>query len=236
MGDLIYLTGPTRSGKSARAVEIAKGWGENVVFVATYGPTRRRRDGRAGAPASRRTAGDLAHARGPQRRRRGLAELSPAPSGVILDSVVIWTAARFERADDGDPGRMARPDANLARGAYPVLVVGDEIGWAPVPMDASLRRFRDLVGLLGQASRGRRRKLGWSSPAARCGSNSGGVRRILDPLRVLLAPVQIFGFSSHFWMKFHDWRWPLCGSVQAEQSLRVKPFLSANTLYGPGHS
>ena len=36
MADLIFLTGPTRSGKSRRAVEIAQAWGEGVVFIATY--------------------------------------------------------------------------------------------------------------------------------------------------------------------------------------------------------
>jgi len=36
MSELIFLTGPVRSGKSRRAVEFARGWGESVVFVATY--------------------------------------------------------------------------------------------------------------------------------------------------------------------------------------------------------
>ena len=36
MADIIFITGPTRSGKSRRAVEIAQGWGDDVVFVATY--------------------------------------------------------------------------------------------------------------------------------------------------------------------------------------------------------
>lgn len=38
MSQLIYLTGPVRSGKSRRAVELARAWGDHVVFVATYRP------------------------------------------------------------------------------------------------------------------------------------------------------------------------------------------------------
>lgn len=38
MGKLIFLTGPVRSGKSRRAVELAQAWGDGVVFVATYRP------------------------------------------------------------------------------------------------------------------------------------------------------------------------------------------------------
>ncbi|NJL08766.1 MAG: bifunctional adenosylcobinamide kinase/adenosylcobinamide-phosphate guanylyltransferase, partial [Methylacidiphilales bacterium] len=36
MGHLTFLTGPVRSGKSRRAVEIARNWGDGVVVVATY--------------------------------------------------------------------------------------------------------------------------------------------------------------------------------------------------------
>jgi len=36
MAEIIFVTGPTRSGKSRRAVEIARAWGDEVVFIATY--------------------------------------------------------------------------------------------------------------------------------------------------------------------------------------------------------
>ena len=62
MADLIFLTGPVRSGKSRRAVEIAQGWGDGVVFVATYRSdtsdgemTERVRRHRAERPAAWRT-------------------------------------------------------------------------------------------------------------------------------------------------------------------------------------
>jgi adenosyl cobinamide kinase/adenosyl cobinamide phosphate guanylyltransferase len=153
MGDLIYLTGPVRSGKSARAVEIARGWGAGVLFVATYAVdpedaemADRVRRHQAERPAAWRTL------EAPQDTAGALAEVSPPPAGVILDSLVIWTAARFERPD-ADIAREWRDLLETLRAApYPAIVVGDEIGWSPVPMDASLRRFRDLVGTLGQAT------------------------------------------------------------------------------------
>jgi adenosyl cobinamide kinase/adenosyl cobinamide phosphate guanylyltransferase len=36
MGELTFITGPVRSGKSQRAVELATRWGSDTVFVATY--------------------------------------------------------------------------------------------------------------------------------------------------------------------------------------------------------
>ena len=151
MGDLIFLTGPVRSGKSRRAVEIAAGWGEGVVFVATYQAdpadaemADRLRRHRAERPAGWRTL------EAPANIAAALAVLDPPANGVVLDSIVLWAASRFE--DDDETVLQGWSDLLAALRALPcpVVIVGDEIGWSPVPMEASLRRFRDLVGWLGQ--------------------------------------------------------------------------------------
>lgn len=150
MGRLIYLTGPVRSGKSRRAVELAQAWGEDVVFVATYRPAttdpemdERVRHHRAERPAWRTLEA-------PTDPAAALAALRPAPSGVVLDCLTLWTSDRFSASDGAV---VATWDAQLAafRGApWPVIVVGNEIGWSPVPAEPALRRFRDLAGTLGQ--------------------------------------------------------------------------------------
>jgi adenosyl cobinamide kinase/adenosyl cobinamide phosphate guanylyltransferase len=153
MGDLIYLTGPVRSGKSARAVDIAKGFGDDVVFVATWRAdpeddemAERVRKHRAERPESWRTL------EAPDRIEAALGALDPPPAGVIIDSLVVWTAARFARPDADILEEWRALLKNLRSAPWPTLIVGDEIGWSPVPMDADLRRFRDLVGLLAQAT------------------------------------------------------------------------------------
>jgi adenosyl cobinamide kinase/adenosyl cobinamide phosphate guanylyltransferase len=153
MGDLIYLTGPVRSGKSARAVEIAKGWGDDVVFVATWRAdpgdlemAERVRKHRAERPERWRTL------EAPEGIAGALAKLAPPPAGVIVDSIVVWTAARFSRPDAEILDEWRALLNSLRAAPYPALIVGDEIGWSPVPMEADLRRFRDLVGLLAQAT------------------------------------------------------------------------------------
>ena len=153
MGELVFLTGPVRSGKSRRAVQIAGDWGDGVVFAATYRAdladpemAERVRRHRAERPACWRTLeapDDLAGA---------LAALDPPPSGVLLDSIVLWAAARFDRDDQAILGEWSALLAALRASPWPAVIVGDEIGWSPVPMDAGLRRFRDLVGWLGQRS------------------------------------------------------------------------------------
>ncbi len=155
MGDLVFLTGPVRSGKSRRAVEIAGAWGDAVVFVASYRAdpadaemAERVRRHQAERPLSWRTL------EAPADVAAALAGLDPAPSGVVLDSIVLWAAARFGRDDAAVLQDWSALLTALRAAPWPSVVVGDEIGWSPVPMEASLRRFRDLAGWLGQRTAG----------------------------------------------------------------------------------
>jgi adenosylcobinamide kinase / adenosylcobinamide-phosphate guanylyltransferase len=156
MAELIFLTGPARSGKSRRAVELAHAWGDDVVFVATYRSdpadaemAERVRLHRAERKATWRTLeapGDIVQA---------LADLRPAPSGAVIDSLVLWLADRFDQDDASLVSAWERQLDGFRAAPHPVVVVGDEVGWGPVPMDKALRRFRDLAGLLGQRTAAR---------------------------------------------------------------------------------
>ena len=157
MGELIFLTGPVRSGKSGRAVDIAARYGEDVAFVATYKPDPA--DGEMAARVERHRA---ERPRGwrtleaPDCIAAALAALDPAPSAVLIDSLVTWLAAKTgygggTALDDG--AILAGWDRELAafRAArFPVIVIGDEVGWSLVPMEREMRRFRDLAGFLNQ--------------------------------------------------------------------------------------
>jgi adenosyl cobinamide kinase/adenosyl cobinamide phosphate guanylyltransferase len=151
MGEVVFLTGPVRSGKSRRAVEIATGWGDDVVFVAAYRANpddaemvERVRRHRAERPAAWHTL------EAPDDLAASLAALAHPVSGVLLDSIVLWAADRFGQDDDAILQEWSALLDALCAGPWPVVIVGDEIGWSPVPVEASLRRFRDLVGWLGQ--------------------------------------------------------------------------------------
>ena len=151
MGKLIYLTGPVRSGKSRRAVELGREWGDGVVFVATWRPlasdaemAERVRRHRAERPADWRVL-EAPHAVGD-----ALAAMRPAPSGVVMDCLTLWLSDRMELSDDAI---VADWEAELARfraSPWPMVIVGNEVGWSLVPEHPALRRFRDLSGTLGQ--------------------------------------------------------------------------------------
>ncbi|HMH87960.1 MAG TPA: bifunctional adenosylcobinamide kinase/adenosylcobinamide-phosphate guanylyltransferase [Steroidobacteraceae bacterium] len=150
LGSLTLITGPVRSGKSQLAVERAREWGDSAVFVATYHidlrdaeMTERVRRHRTARPPWRtlEAPADVA---------ASLTALTPAPSGVIIDCLTLWTSARFADTDEQLKAMWTHQLAALAAAPWPVIIVSNELGWSLVPAEAAARRFRDLAGTLAQ--------------------------------------------------------------------------------------
>jgi len=150
MAKLIFITGPVRSGKSQRAVELAKPWGSDTVFVATYRSDahdaemmERVRRHRAERPAWRTLEAPLQVA-------ESLAQLEPCPSGVILDCLTLWIGARFADSDEEIAAAWSTQLSRFKAAAWPTIIVSNELGWGLVPPEHEARRFRDLAGSLAQ--------------------------------------------------------------------------------------
>lgn len=150
MSELIFITGPVRSGKSRRAVEQAGRWGSDTVFVATYNADTRDsemmervRRHRAERPAWRtlEAPADVA---------ASLAALSPPPSGVILDCLTLWASARFADSDEAVITAWSAELSAFKAASWPSVIVSNELGWSLVPPEPQARRFRDLAGTLAQ--------------------------------------------------------------------------------------
>ena len=150
MAKLIYLTGPVRSGKSRRAVELARAWGNGVVFVATYRPDAT--DAEMAARVSRHRAERPAWRtlEAPAEVAGALVEIRPPPTGVVLDCLTLWLSDRLERSDKAIMSEWSALLTAIGTAPWPAIIVGNEIGWSPVPDSPGLRRFRDLAGTLAQ--------------------------------------------------------------------------------------
>lgn len=147
------MTGPVRSGKSRFALDLARSWGDHVVYAATYrldpddaemvDRVRRHREERPPTWRTLEAPGDMAAA---------LAHLAPPPSGVLLDCLTVWLAGRLEASDEGILEGWSRLLAQFKQAPWPTVIVGNEVGWSLVPGEPELRRFRDLAGWLAQTT------------------------------------------------------------------------------------
>ncbi|HEX7547821.1 MAG TPA: bifunctional adenosylcobinamide kinase/adenosylcobinamide-phosphate guanylyltransferase [Candidatus Methylomirabilis sp.] len=153
MGQIVFVTGPVRSGKSRFALELAQAWGRDVVYAATYQidprdeeMEERVRRHRAERPATWRTL------EAPGDPVAALSELSPPPSGLILDCLTLWLAGRLESSDGEILEGWKRLLAFFRSASWSTVIVGNEVGWSLVPADPKMRRFRDLAGWLAQAT------------------------------------------------------------------------------------
>jgi len=150
MGELTFLTGPVRSGKSKRAVALAESWGPDVVFVATYvnagsdpEMVERIRRHRAERPGWRTLEAPLDIS-------QSLAELAPSPSGAIIDCLTLWASAHFAESVESIAMAWSGQLSAFKAAPWPTIVVSNELGWSLVPPDPQARRFRDLAGTLAQ--------------------------------------------------------------------------------------
>jgi adenosylcobinamide kinase / adenosylcobinamide-phosphate guanylyltransferase len=143
---LVVLLGGARSGKSARAVELAARSGGRVTFVATGEPgddemAARIAEHRASRPDAWRTVEeplDLV----------GALSGAGADGTVIVDCLSLWTANALERGDsDADVEAHARAAAAASSARRGLTVaVSNEVGLGIVPQTALGRRYRDLLG------------------------------------------------------------------------------------------
>jgi len=159
------VTGPVRSGKSRYIIEIAQASGRRVSYIATS-----MRDGDDSEWDSRLTrhvhdrpaswdaieSASLGHDALISLFREGTSEQC-----IVVDALGTWLAARIatnidalERDFAAFEARMDEEASELAQAmlesAAQVVVVAEEVGWDIVPVAASARLFRDVLGRLKQ--------------------------------------------------------------------------------------
>ncbi len=151
MGNLIFITGGVRSGKSDFAVTRAAAAGDQVCFIATCQPLddemeHRVRKHRENRPSSWQTIEeqlDIAAA---------LGKVSAGTKAVIIDCLTLLVSnMTFAQLSDDDIehriGLMLKAIENVP---FEVIVVTNELGWGIVPENELARRFRDTAGRVNQ--------------------------------------------------------------------------------------
>ena len=143
---LVVLLGGARSGKSARAVELAARRGARVTFVATAEPGDEEMAARIAAHRASRPTG-WATLEEPLDLVGALSAGEPG-STVVVDCLSLWAANAIARGDsDAEVEEQARAAAAVAAGRSGLSVaVSNEVGLGIVPENALARRYRDVLG------------------------------------------------------------------------------------------
>jgi adenosylcobinamide kinase/adenosylcobinamide-phosphate guanylyltransferase len=143
---LTFLLGGARSGKSALAVELARGRDAPVTVIATAEGRddemrTRIRQHRAERPADWTTVEE------PLGLDAALAA-APAEGVVIVDCLSLWVANLLERgdADEQVEAESRTAAARAAERGAPTIAVSNEVGLGVVPPTELGRRYRDLLG------------------------------------------------------------------------------------------
>jgi adenosylcobinamide kinase / adenosylcobinamide-phosphate guanylyltransferase len=151
---LVLCLGGTRSGKSRfglrRATELARGDAVTFIVTARLGDPEldlRIEGHRRARPASWPTvdAGDDLAA---------TIDGVPGERTILLDGLTLWLSAVWagpeQPIDEILDGRLAAALDEIHARPGPVVIVSDEIGLGMVPLEAGMRAFRDLQGIVHQ--------------------------------------------------------------------------------------
>ncbi len=152
MGQLIYVSGGARSGKSAYAQQRAEACPGDLLYVATAGihdaEMQARVQKHRGERGERWTTLEE-----PLDLVGRLPQAGAGKGAILLDCVTLWlTNLLFDRGEQSDPVlvEIDRFIAALPQITAPLFVVSNEIGFGIVPENRLARQFRDLAGTANQ--------------------------------------------------------------------------------------
>lgn len=143
---LTLLLGGARSGKSARAVDLATSWAGRVVFIATA--DARDEEMAARIEEHRRTRPPEWTTVEERVDLTGALAGAPADSFVVVDCLTLWVANLLEqgRKESQIESSAAQAAALASSRSSPTVVVSNEVGLGIVPGTPLGRRYRDVLG------------------------------------------------------------------------------------------
>jgi adenosyl cobinamide kinase/adenosyl cobinamide phosphate guanylyltransferase len=152
MGKITLITGGSRSGKSRRALVLAR---EHPGAARAFVATAEARDDEMRERIARHQAaraGEFETLEEPLDLAAALQALHGRAEIAVLDCLTLWVSNLMESgaSDDDILSAVDRLAAAMSRAPFDTIVVTDEVGGGIVPDNPIARRFRDLLGWTNQ--------------------------------------------------------------------------------------
>lgn len=147
--ETILIIGGARSGKSHRALELARGMAPDRVFVATAEPSDAEMAERIERHRVDRGPG-FSTVEAPLELVEALEAAASPDRIVVVDCLTLWLSNLMHCGRDVD-AQTAALTRFLAHPPGPVILVSNEVGMGLVPGTPLGRGFRDAQGSLNQA-------------------------------------------------------------------------------------
>lgn len=133
----VMITGGVASGKSTLALELARAWPGEKLFVATAEPLDE--EMRVRIAKHRRERGE-----GFRTVEESVAIDRHAGENVLVDCVTIWMNNLFHYQREGEWERIL--NAFLDGLGERAVIVTNEVGWGTIPENALARRYNRFLG------------------------------------------------------------------------------------------
>jgi adenosylcobinamide kinase / adenosylcobinamide-phosphate guanylyltransferase len=151
MSTVTLLTGGARSGKSRRALELAREYSGKKAFIATAELV----DDELRARIERHQAergGDFATVEEPLDLAGALRALPADTSVAVIDCMTVWLGnLMHHNGEELEPyPEVADFIAAIESPPCDLLIVTNELGMGIIPANPMARRFRDIAGRLNQ--------------------------------------------------------------------------------------
>jgi adenosylcobinamide kinase/adenosylcobinamide-phosphate guanylyltransferase len=144
----VLVTGPTKSGKSEWAEQLAVQAASEVVYVATATCNAGDADWQNRIARHRQRRPDAWHTlEEPQKLAHVLRQAQP-PECWLVDSLGTWLANHLDQSDEAWQRMVIELVEAIATFPGTLIMVAEETGWGIVPAYPSGRLFRDRLGEL----------------------------------------------------------------------------------------
>lgn len=151
MGEITFILGGARSGKSQYALRLAKETGKSILFIATATAfdkemCQRIKLHRKNRPSHWKTFAE-------PRKLASLVKKIPEKTDlIIIDCLTLFISNLLLDGKSGDyiEARVNSMLKTIKKSAFNSLLVANEVGLGIVPDNPLARRFRDLAGRINQ--------------------------------------------------------------------------------------